>query len=280
MRLGPRNGVVVGQHPQQHELLAPSGARMTPRQKRSIRIVRIRSSRTPASFSGCIPAWVCSENFSTASTVRFRPGGSSRVNSCRNSTPIPSCGTAPPPVVYSGQLLTADRQSGITRSPLASSNLRAPARSRFGAASGRSAPRRARRARLSVTVPTRSGRLGGRRARRRPWPQMGQRALARRQYVRDAAERRGRPVRRVAPGDLGGRAGPARSCPAARCPRSPGGFDPPERLDAFLDAVRWGAVDLGGREDAPGAVPLRHRRSRTTSSSRWSGRSRCRGSTC
>ncbi len=74
-----------------------SGARTTPRQNWSMRMVRTRASRGLVSFSRCRPAWVCAENFSTASTVRRRMDGSSLPNSWRNSTPIPSCATAPPP---------------------------------------------------------------------------------------------------------------------------------------------------------------------------------------
>ena len=36
-----------------------------------------------------------------------------------------------------------------------------------------------------------------------------------------------------------------RSSRKSHCPK-PTGFDAPDRLDAFLDAVRWGAVILGG----------------------------------
>jgi hypothetical protein len=56
-------------------------------------------------------------------------------------------------------------------------------------------------------------------------------------------------------------------------------FDDPVRLDAFLDAVRWGR--------SPVPTPARCRRhfaaaspSRTTSWTRWCGRCRCPGPTC
>ena len=39
----------------------------------------------------------------------------------------------------------------------------------------------------------------------------------------------------------------------------PTGFDPPDRLDAFLDAVRWGASSSADVRNDPGSVSLRHR---------------------
>jgi hypothetical protein len=60
---------------------------------------------------------------------------------------------------------------------------------------------------------------------------------------------------------------------------APLGFDPPAAFDAFLDAVRWGAVAsadvslLQGRSAAAS-------RSRTTSSIRSCAPSRCRAPTC
>ena len=45
-------------------------------------------------------------------------------------------------------------------------------------------------------------------------------------------------------GDLGGRAGPPGPAGGSLPEVPAGGFDPPERLAAFLDAVRWSAVDL------------------------------------
>ncbi len=60
--------------------------------------------------------------------------------------------------------------------------------------------------------------------------------------------------------DLGGRAGPSRAAQRLAARRSPhAGFDPPERLAAFLDAVRWGAVTSADVETAAGAVPVRRR---------------------
>src|SRR5258708_36090336 len=47
-----------------------------------------------------------------------------------------------------------------------------------------------------------------------------------------------------------------RALPAGSLPDvTPGGFDPPERLAAFLDAVRWAAVTSAGVETVP--APLR-----------------------
>ena len=60
----------------------------------------------------------------------------------------------------------------------------------------------------------------------------------------------------------------------------PTGFDAPDRLDAFLDAVRWGAVAATGHTRAPGAVPQRHRHRGLPARSGGAGASRCRGSTC
>jgi hypothetical protein len=57
----------------------------------------------------------------------------------------------------------------------------------------------------------------------------------------------------------------------------PDRFDKPERIDAFLDAIRWGASAdpvICSRRFAAGS------RSRTTSSIRLSARFGCRGSTC
>src|SRR5947209_4499087 len=57
----------------------------------------------------------------------------------------------------------------------------------------------------------------------------------------------------------------------------PTGFDPPDRLDAFLDAVRWA---LRPRQTCarsrPRSAPAST--SRTTNSTPWCGRSRCHGS--
>ena len=53
----------------------------------------------------------------------------------------------------------------------------------------------------------------------------------------------------------------------------------PHRLDAFLDAVRWGAASTADlRPSSPRSV--RASTSRITSSIPWSGRFRCPGSTC
>ncbi len=45
---------------------------------------------------------------------------------------------------------------------------------------------------------------------------------------------------------------------ASPCPSRPASTSP-RQLDAFLDAVRWGAASHGRRQHAPGAVPQRHR---------------------
>src|SRR4051812_47701073 len=59
----------------------------------------------------------------------------------------------------------------------------------------------------------------------------------------------------------------------------PTGFDPPDRLDAFLDAVRWGPPPPStcGTSSPPSA---RASTSRTTSSTPWSAPSRCPASAC
>lgn len=55
-------------------------------------------------------------------------------------------------------------------------------------------------------------------------------------------------------------------------------FDDPERLDAFLDAVRWGAITSTDAEPSrPPSGPVSP--SRTTSSTQSCGPCRCRGST-
>ena len=57
-------------------------------------------------------------------------------------------------------------------------------------------------------------------------------------------------------------------------------FDPPERLAAFLDAVRWARGHLGRRQDAAGAVPLRRRDRGLPARAGRPRRRRARGSTC
>ncbi len=58
-----------------------------------------------------------------------------------------------------------------------------------------------------------------------------------------------------------------------------GRLDPPERLDAFLDAVRWGAVATADSKALQ--APFRSASpSRTTSSTRSCGPSACPGPTC
>ena len=39
----------------------------------------------------------------------------------------------------------------------------------------------------------------------------------------------------------------------------PTGFDAPDKLDAFLDAVRWGAASTADVQEHPVPVPQRHR---------------------
>ena len=67
----PVAGRVVDRLVMRHDLhqvvgVTASGARTTPRQNWSIRIVRIRSSLLRVSFSRCSPAWTCSANLSIA----------------------------------------------------------------------------------------------------------------------------------------------------------------------------------------------------------------------
>jgi hypothetical protein len=59
----------------------------------------------------------------------------------------------------------------------------------------------------------------------------------------------------------------------------PTGFDPPDKLDAFLDAVRWGAASTADVKNiqAPSAAAST---SRTISLTPWCGPSRCPRSTC
>ena len=58
------------------------------------------------------------------------------------------------------------------------------------------------------------------------------------------------------------------------------GFDDPAELDAFLDAVRWGAIASRRHERRCRRRSAPASRSRTTSSTRSCGRCRCRARTC
>jgi len=59
----------------------------------------------------------------------------------------------------------------------------------------------------------------------------------------------------------------------------PSGFDAPEKLDAFLDAVRWGAASTADvKTFRPRSVAAL--RLKTTSLTLWCGQSKCHGSIC